>query len=111
MLPSWCSDTITVKRPKMVDSRGTQVPDWSKATSHTVTGCSVQTGQTSEDRDGRTATALMGTVYLPPSADVQAGDRILFDGTAYTVQGEPMAWRSPTGAVTHKQARIAVWSG
>lgn len=111
MLPSWCSDTITVKRPKMVDSRGTQVPDWSKATSHTVTGCSVQTGQTSEDRDGRTATALLGTVYLPTGADVKAGDRITFGGNTYVVQGEPMEWRSPTGAVSNLQVRIAVWKG
>lgn len=111
MLPSWCSDTITVMRPTMVASRGTQVPDWSQTTQHTIGGCSVQTGQTSEDRDGRTATALMGTVYLPEGADVRAGDRIVFEGTTYTVQGEPMAWRSPTGAVSNLQARIAVWRG
>lgn len=111
MLPSWCNDTITVMRPAMVDSRGTKVPDWSHVTRRTICGCSVQTGQTSEDRDGRTATALLGTVYLPEGADVRAGDRIVFCGTTYTVQGEPMVWRSPTGAVSNMQARIAVWRG
>lgn len=111
MLPSWCNDTITILRPTMVSSRGTYVPDWSKPTETSVPGCSVQTGTTGEDRDGRTSTALLGTVYLPPGTDVQAGDRIVFAGTTYEVQGAPMAWGSPTGRVSHVQARIAVWRG
>ena len=111
MLPSWCADTITVMRPALVTSRGTVVPDWTNATVTTITGCSVQTGVTSEDRDGRTATLLGGTLYLPPTADVRAGDRVQFGGSTYEVQGVPMAWRSPTGRVSHIQARIAEWRG
>lgn len=111
MLPSWCGDSVTIQRPTLVNSRGTQVPNWSKPTETTVSGCSVQTGTTAEDRDGRTETELLGTAYLPPNTDVRAGDRIVFAGTTYVVQGEPMAWRSPTGRVSHVQARIAVWRG
>ena len=111
MLPSWCTDTVTRIRPATIQSRGTTVPDWTHATTAQIAGCSIQTPGTTEDRDGRTETELTGTAYLPPTADVRAGDRITHEGVTYVVQGEPMAWKSPTGAVSHKQARIAVWRG
>ena len=111
MLPSWCDETITVKRPAWVDARGTKVPDWAHATTRTVAGCSVQTGETSMDLDGRTETALGGAVYAPPGADIHAGDRIIAATGTYEVDGEPMPWRSPTGRVSHLKANIQRWKG
>ena len=111
MLPSWCNDVLTILRPTLVESRGTTVPDWTRATSTDVAGCSVQTPSTGEDRDGRTATDLMGTAYLPPGTEIHAGDRIVYEGVTYSVEGEPMRWKSPTGRVSHIQASISVWRG
>lgn len=111
MLPSWASDAITVERPPMVESRGTTVPDWAHAQPHAVTGCSVQLPTTSMSLDGRTQTELAGTVYAPPTADIKAGDRITFGTARFLVNGEPMPWTSPTGRVSHLQARIVAWRG
>lgn len=111
MLPSWCNDSITVTRPAATSSRGTTVPDWAHATTRTVSGCSVQTGQTSMSLDGRTQTELAGTVYAPPGADIQAGDRITCAAGTFLVDGDPMPWSSPTGRVSHVQARLARWTG
>lgn len=116
MLPSWCKDTVTVVRPSMSESRGTVVPNWANAQRYRVSGCSVQLPTTTVELDGRTQTALRGTLYAPPSAIIRAGDRIEWtDFTGVThdllVDGEPMPWKSPTGRVTNVQARLAEWEG
>lgn len=111
MLPSWANDVITVRRPAMVERRGTTVPDWANAQTHAVSGCSVQLPTTSMSLDGRTATEIAGAVYAPPNSDVMAGDRIEFNGAAYLVDGEPMPWKSPTGRVSHLHVRIVAWRG
>lgn len=100
----------------MRDSRGTTVPDWANAQRRRVTGCIVQLPSTSMDLDGRTQTQLTGTLYAPGGTDVRAGDRIEWtDGRGVehklAVDGEPMPWASPTGRVSHVQARIAEWRG
>lgn len=116
MLPSFMRDRVTVVRPGAKTSRGTTVPDWENAQSHTVNGCGVQLPSTSMDLDGRTNTRLTGTLYAPNGADLRAGDRIEWtdvEGVTHrlAVDGEPMAWRSPTGRVSHVQARLAEWRG
>lgn len=111
MLPSFADRTVIVVRPGAKAQRGTTVPDWSKTTEVEVTGCNVQTPTTGEEMDGRTATSLAGTVYLPPGTDVRAGDAIEYRGHRFLVVGEPMVWDSPTGALDHVQVRITEWEG
>lgn len=112
MLPSWCNDSITVLRAPLVDSRGTKVRDWSQATGHEVTGCSFQPSSTSTDYgDVRLGITFDATVYMPVGADVLADDRIVFGGVTYAIDGEPYDWRSATGRVSHRQARLKTWSG
>lgn len=116
MLPSWCRDTVTVVRPTMRDSRGTQVADWTSASRHSVSGCSVQISTTSSDRDGRQQAELLATLYLPEGADVRRGDRIEWVDNAgetheFVVDGMCMPWRSPTGRLSHVQAHLTEWRG
>lgn len=112
MLPSFMNRTVTVVRPGARQQRGTTVPDWEHPESKTVVrGCNVQTPTTGEELDGRTATTLGGTVYLPPGTDVRAGDAIDYNGRRFHVVGEPMVWESPTGALDHVQVRISEWEG
>lgn len=111
MLPSFMNRTVTVVRPGARQQRGATVPDWSRATEIVVAGCNVQTPTTGEELDGRTATTLGGTVYLPAGTDVRAGDAIDYNGHRFHVVGEPMVWESPTGALDHVQVRIAEWEG
>lgn len=116
MLPSFSADTITVVHPAMRESRGTTVPDWANAQRHVIRRCHVQLPATSMDLDGRTQTQLTGTVYAPTNSSIRAGDRIEWtdcvDVTHHlAVIGEPMPWQSPTGRVSHVQARVAEWEG
>ena len=112
MLPSFASRTVTVVRPGAIQQRGTTVPDWEHPESETpVRGCNVQTPTTGMELDGRTATRLGGTVYMPKGADVREGDAIDYNGHRFLVVGEPMVWESPTGNLDHVQVRITEWEG
>lgn len=114
MLPSFCRDVITVRRAPLVRStRGADVRDWSRATDHKVSGCSVQPGETTTDmtspRDGNGLVRF--SVLAPPGSDVADGDRVLWEGREYELNGAPQTWRSPTGRVSHMTFSLVSWKG
>lgn len=89
MLPSFCNDTVTRIRPGTTTSRGSVVPDWTTATTKDISGCSMQPATTSLSQDGRVLGLLDEyTLFAPPGADIQAGDRILFNAQTYTINGD-----------------------
>ena len=102
MLPSWCRESVTVLRAPQASSRGTRVRDWSSAGRHVVRGCSLQPGATSTAwGDPRQTSTVRATLYAPPGADIEDGDRVTVDGHDYCVDGAPVSVRSPTGAASH----------
>lgn len=112
MLPSFCQQSITRLRPGTKTSRGSTIPDWSVATSATISGCSIQPASTSLSEDGRVLGIMDGlTAYLPNGADVQAGDHIVYDGETYEIAGEPRVWVSPTGIRDHILLNLRRYSG
>ena len=111
MLPTFANQVIYRVRPTYKESRGSMIPDWDKADRLEITGCSVQPSSTSLSQDGR----VLGinnswTAYLPEGSDVQAGDRIEFDGQVFTINGEPKKW---TGALnlSNVQLNLTRWEG
>ena len=112
MVPSWCRQSITRLRPGTTTERGSTVFDWSKPNELTINGCSVQPGSTSLSEDGRVLGISDGyTAYLPPTADVQAGDRIVYNGETFEIRGDIRPWHSATGAVDHILLNLARYSG
>lgn len=112
MLPSFCSQSITIIRPGTKEVRGSIVPDWEHTAQPVVVGgCSVQPASSSLSLDGRVlGISDAWTAYLPEGTDVKAGDHILFDGNTYEISGEPRIW---TGAFTrsHIQLNLVRWEG
>lgn len=112
MLPSFCSQSITIIRPGTKEVRGSIVPDWEHTVQPVVVGgCSVQPASSSLSLDGRVlGISDAWTAYLPEGTDVKAGDHILFDGNTYEISGEPRVW---TGAFTrsHIQLNLTRWEG
>lgn len=113
MLPSFCHQEITRVRPGITTSRGSVIPDWSpeKVSTLVIKGCSVQPATTSLSQDGR----VLGineqwTAYLPAGSDVKAGDRIIFEGQPYTINGEPKTWTAPSTR-SHIQLNLTRWEG
>lgn len=112
MLPSWANNTVTRLRATVITQRGSEIPDWSNPDRLTINGCSMQPAGTSLTQDGRVQGTSDGyTCYLPPGADVQAGDRIGYGGNVYAIIGEPRVWQSPTGRVSNTQLQLERWYG
>lgn len=88
------------------------MPDWENTNKLTISGCSVQPTVTSLSQDGRVLGVISGlTAYLPPNADVKAGDRIEYMGKKYTINGDPLVWPSATGCLDHIQLNLERWNG
>ena len=90
MLPSFCIQTVTRIRPKTTKSvRGSVVPDWENANEKQISGCSMQPASTSLSQDGRVlGISDLYTLFAPPDADIQTGDRISFNSKVYEIDGE-----------------------
>lgn len=112
MIPSWASQSITRLRAGIKIERGSEVPDWSTATSITISPASVQPAASSISIDGR----VLGmndsyAVYCNVDADVRAGDHIVFEDKTFLVMEDPRVWHSPTGRVSNLQFTMTRWQG
>ena len=111
-LPSFASETVTVLRAPLVDSRGTKERDWANAESHEVAGCNVQPSSTSTGRtDPRESVSFDAVLYAPEGADIKPADRVSCSLGTFSVDGEPQDWESPTGALSHLEANLSKWEG
>lgn len=112
MLPSWCTETVTVHRAPLASVGRRVERDWSRATDHPVSGCSVQPSSTSTGFGTVDAVSTAGAIlYAPVGADIAEGDRVEAASGDYVVDGIPYTWASPTGRVSHLQARLRKWAG
>lgn len=59
--------------------------------------------------DGRTTVTIRWTVLAPPGVDVEPADAIEYRGKLYAVDGEPLVWDSPTGALDHVALLLIDW--
>ena len=109
---SWWNDTISRKRPGTKTERGSVIPDWSTASELVIGGCHVQPASTSLTQDGRIEGLFEGmTLYAPATADIKAGDHIIYNGNEYAINGEVKDWPSPTGQLAHFVINLVRWSG
>lgn len=112
MLPTWANDIVIRLRPTTKVIRGSKIPDWENPNILEIGGCSVQPSSTMLSQDGRIQGITEGyTCYLPPCADVKAGDRIKYRDEIYTINGQPQIWNSPSGKVSSMQLNLERWSG
>lgn len=104
--------TIKRIRPGLKVERGSEIRDWDTAEEVEIVGCSMQPAGNTLSQDGRVLGVFDGyTCYAPYNADIQAGDRIEFDGQIYEINGEPNRWRSATGSLDNMLLNLVRWSG
>ena len=110
-LISFWRQSITRLRPSTTTERGSAISDWSNPDTLVISECSVQPTTTSLSQDGRVLGVTDGlTVYAPADADVQAGDRIEYNGDVYTINGDPLIWPA-AGKLDHIQLNLERWRG
>jgi hypothetical protein len=106
--------SITVLTPqKSADPySGAQVDDWALTpTEVLVKGCQVEPGTTQEYLLNRDQVLVAWTVYAPPGTQVTAYNRVRFNGTVYTVYGNPAQWDSPSGRIDYVEIILQDWRG
>ncbi len=109
---SFMRDTVTVVRPASKTVRGSTVPDWDNATEHQVPRCQVTAAATQQDRDGRVVNVADSmTLRAGYGADVRPGDRVVYEGVAYEVDGDVFHSKSPTGRVSSTRCTLRRWEG
>ena len=111
MLPTFCTETITVLRAPTKEERGSSVRSWADAASHTVAGCSIQASSatgTIEEREGASET---WAILAPPNADIRKGDRVECSAGKLAIVGEPYQVRGATGMLSHTVASAGRWDG
>lgn len=111
MLQSFWRQTITRIRPGTKSERASTVYDWTNPDRLEIQECSVQPAGTSLTQDGRVQGVMDGlTVYAPEDADIQAGDRIEYQGKVYTINGDPLIWPG-VARMQHMQLNLQRWRG
>ena len=112
MLPSFCNQIVTRIRPSTVDSRGSTIFDWTNVNLLDIGGCSMQPASTSLTEDGRVlGISDLYTLFAPPDADIEAGDRIQFNGKVYEINGDVRVQPSATGHLDHIQVTLRRYHG
>lgn len=112
MPPSWFDRTVTVLRAPIAAYGARSERDWSQASEHSIAECILVRPTSSTDwRNAAEPRAIDKVLIAPHGADIREGDRIVYGGRTYEVDGIPEDRESPTGAVSHLRAALVAWSG
>lgn len=112
MMVSFATKTVVRIRPGTITERGTTYPDWENATEENIPNCVLAWNDTSMNQEGR----VLGigdsrVLYAPLTADIKEGDRIRYGTKTYEIEGDPMDWESPTGALDHYVINLKRYEG
>jgi hypothetical protein len=96
-------ETVTVYRPAKGDRTGDPA---TAPAPHDIQNCAIGWGNTTENHEQRETVLAWVQMYCPPGSDIKNSDRVkLPNGRTYTVDGDPVTWRSP---YTGKQPGMVV---
>lgn len=110
-LPKWARQSVEIRQPTWVVDRGVQKTATYTGAKTTVTGCSVQPGGSSEDLSLRQHTTVRFTLIAPEGTEINEHTEVTFNGVAYSVDGAPEVWPSPTKRLNHVKAILVDWRG
>lgn len=109
---SFFRDTVTIIRAPLEKRHGSDYYDWNNATSHELEHVLVTAAGTSRDFAGRAESITdRRTLRANYDADIQTGDRVIYDGKIYEVSGEVFHTKSPTGRASSTRCTLQRWMG
>lgn len=109
---SFINDTVTVLRAPIIDKNGMEKRDWSRSVAFDIKSVMITGRSTTRDFEGRTLqTDDRRTLRAQYDADIQAGDRIVWNGETYEIEGEVFHTKSPTGRVSSTRCSLVRWNG
>ena len=109
---SFMKDTVTVLRAPIIEKNGMEKRDWTNADEFEVTDVMVTSQNTSRDFEDRTLQVSdRRTLRANYDADIKAGDRIVWNGSTYEVEGDVLHTKSPTDRVSSTRCTLVRWAG
>lgn len=109
---SFFTDTVTVLRPESTTKNGMQHYDWDDPEEITITNVQITGQSTSRDFEGRQLQLSdRRTLRAAYDADIQKGDRVVWDDVTYEIEGEVFHTKSPTGRVSSTRCTLVRWDG
>ena len=109
---SFMNDSVTRYRAPVTKYNGQDKYDWANAVAKTITNVQVVPQSTARVFDDRTLNiSERYTLRAKYDADIQAGDRIVWNGDTYEIEGEVFHTKSPTGRVSSTRCTLVRWVG
>ena len=109
---SFMRDSVTRLRADVINRNGAELFDWENVDSATIYCVQITAQSTTRDFEGRALEVSdRRTLRAKYDADIKAGDRIIWNGTTYEVEGEVFHTKSPTGRVSSTRCTLVRWEG
>lgn len=119
---SFMTDSVTVIRAPFSAKNGMDYRVWTTEaistteaigpSTHTVYNVQVTAQSTSRDFAGRVEQVTdRRTLRAMYNADIQPGDRIVWNGDTYEIEGEVFRTKSPTGRVSSTRCTLVRFTG
>lgn len=108
---SFFRDTVTVLRAETVIKNGQEVFDWNNASEHTITRVQCTPMATDREYDRTLQYPDRRTLRAPYDADIKAGDRVIWRGETYEVEGQVFHTASPAGGASTTRCTLSRWNG
>lgn len=109
---SFMKDSVTRYRAPVTKYNGQDKYDWANAVAKTITKVQVIAQSTARVFDDRTLNiSERYTLRAPYDADIEAGDRIGWNGNTYEIEGDVFHTKSPTGRVSSTRCTLVRWVG
>lgn len=109
---SFMRDSVTIRRAPFKMKNGMQAYDWQNAQEFEITNVQVTAQASTRDFEGRVMQVTdRRTLRAPYDADIQAGDRIVWNGETYEIDGEVYHTKSPTGRISTTRCTLVRFRG
>lgn len=112
MALSFWKDEVTVLRAPIIKKNGMDARDWPNAEEHVVKNMQITaSGTVREFGDRVTQVTDRRTLRACYDADIEPGDRIVWNGDTYEIDGDVFHTKSPTGRVSSTRCTLVRWEG
>ena len=109
---SFFRDEVIRRRAALKVKNGQECQDWDNANEITIKNVQVTAAATSRELDERTLNVSdRRTLRAGYDADIQAGDRIVWNGEVYDIDGEVFHSKSPTGRISTTRCALMRFKG
>lgn len=119
---SFMTDSVTIIRAPLRVKNGMDYRVWTTEAisttesiapiTKTIYNVQVTAQATSRDFDGRTLQISdRRTLRAKFDADIQPGDRVIYNGDTYEIDGDVYHTKSPTGRVSSTRCTLVRWEG